>query len=371
MTLTRDAPSDAPADSDGDLLAAQRQKRAQAISVGGGIVSVELVPLANGSVGLATIVKRAHGLGFGFDGELEVRDPDGTITVRISMDERLTGAREAAVSAKMFELGEIDMAALLSGTPDAAGGRRVPELQPRDPYDAAFDDGATYAPSDDERLDPLFPGHPLTVVRESLQRALTTWATGTAPLAGEAYVPSPMPCRTRTLLSDRVVRELYWSTGRNDLLEADLKMAIASTGAADDGDGAAAARLWTMLGVVQHNTNDALTALQSLRHADTLWTAALGDHRETACALVLLGRTERMLNLYDDTERSLRRAATILERTPDPGMHLWNALALLAPTLIELGRTTEAASIRKRLQRVPSPPERDVPVPLHVLVGEG
>lgn len=367
MTLTRDAPADPPGDRDGDLQAARRRQRALAIGANGGIVSVDIVPLADGCAGLETIVKRPNGLGFGFDGYLEVLDTDGTLTVRISIDESLTGVREAAVSAKMFELGQIDMAALMSGTPGPGGGRRIQELQPRDPYDAAIDDDATCAPSDDARLDPLFPGHPLTIIRATLQRVRTTWATGMSPVAGDASVPLQMPAGARQFLSDAVVLELYWGTGRNDLLEAHLQKALS---AADSADGdVATARLWTMLGVVQHNASKPLMALQSLRRADELLTAALGDHRETACALVLRGRTERFLGRPGDAERSLRRAAAILERTPHPGMHLWNALSLLGQTLVELERTEEAASVLERLQLLPEPPARNGPAPLHVLVG--
>jgi hypothetical protein len=98
-------------------------------------------------------------------------------------------------------------------------------------------------------------------------------------------------------------------------------------------------------------------------------TALRGDHPETGCALVLLGRTENALGRYLDAERSLKRAVAILERQPDAGMHLRNALALLATALVHQNRAVEAAPILERVQRLSEPPPHGGPAPLHVLVG--
>jgi hypothetical protein len=88
-------------------------------------------------------------------------------------------------------------------------------------------------------------------------------------------------------------------TGRNDLLEAELTTAIASAEAEGHGNDAAVARLWTMLGLVQHNTQNVLKARNTLRHAVEMLTATLGEQREAGCALVLLGRSESVLTHYE------------------------------------------------------------------------
>jgi hypothetical protein len=327
------------------------------------------VSLADGWTALETIIKRRQGRGFGFDGQLDVGYAAVEYTLRISGNEGLTGMREAAVNAKMIELGEIDIAALMSGPPGADGAQAVKELAPRDPYDPEFDDDAIYAASDDERLDPIFPGHPLTVVRDVLTRARKTWVADAGRPGEENLVPPAGPGGPRRLLSDAVVRELYWITGRNDLLEAELTAAIASAEAAGREMDAASARLLTMLGVVQHNSQNALKARNTLRKAERTLTTVLGDHRDTGCALVLLGRSEITLSRYLDAERSLRRAVAILERQPTADLHLRNALALLASSLAQQNRAGEAAQVLERLQRLPEPPHRDGPAMLHVLAG--
>jgi hypothetical protein len=158
-------------------------------------------------------------------------------------------------------------------------------------------------------------------------------------------------------------------TGRNDLLEAELTTAIASAEAEGHGNDAAVARLWTMLGLVQHNTQNVLKARNTLRHAVEMLTATLGEQREAGCALVLLGRSESVLTHFLDAERSCRRAVAILEKQPDAEMHLWNALALLANALVDQGRLDAARSIQERLHSLPAPRERDGPELLHVVTG--
>ena len=369
MTLTRYSSSDSTLAQPIDLEAARRQHRTRAAGVDGGIVSVEAVSTANGGVALETIIKRRRGRGFGFDGLIVVPAESVEYALRITADEGFTGGREAVVNAKMLELGEIDLAEVMSAPPGLDGARPVKAVSPKDPYDSLFDDTATYAPSDDVRPDPLFPAHPLTIVRATLQRLSETWLTDDAPRvdgSGSKSQASPGP---RRLLSEQVVRELYWMAGRNDLLEAELTAAIASAEAEGRGSDAAAARLWTMLGLVRHNAQNVLTGRNTLRHAVEMLTKTLGDQRETGCALVLLGRSESGLSRFLDAERSFRRAVAILEKLPDAQFHLRNALALLTKALADQGRLDDARSVLERLNGLPAPDPRDGLELLNVLVG--
>lgn len=369
MTLTCESFAESSQARPIALQAARREHRARAAGADGGIVSVEAVSLAGGRVALETIIKRRRGLGFGFDGLLVI--PGGAVeyAVRITVDEGFTGMREAVVSGKMMELGEIDVAELMSTPPGPDGARRVQAVSPRDPYDAAFDDTATYAASDDVRLDPLFPAHPLTVIRTTLHRLRKTWLSDAGPQTVESPSESQASSGPRKLLSEEVVRELYWMTGRNDLLEAELTAAIASAEAEGRGSDATAARLWTMLGLVQHNAQNVLQARNTLRHAVEMLTTTVGEQRETGCALVILGRTESVLCLFPDAERSLRRAAAILEGQPDAEMHLRNALGLLAKVLCDQGRPDDARPILERWNSLPKPRQGHNLGLLRVLIG--
>jgi hypothetical protein len=82
-----------------------------------------------------------------------------TLTAR---EHGTTGTREAMTSGLLLQLGELSLP-----LPGSATGTAIPDWA-KDPYDEAFDEGAVHSKSDDERLDPVFPQHPLSKVRRWL-----------------------------------------------------------------------------------------------------------------------------------------------------------------------------------------------------------
>ena len=224
----------------------------------------------------------------------------------------------------------------------------------KDPYDAAYDDDARYAASDDPRLDALFPNHPLTLIRAGLLRVRTSW-TADAPAHGSASAGAAASSSAgpRVMLSTPVLREVYWAAGRNDLLEAELLSALAAADPNGDSNDPEVGRLLMMLGLAQHNSQNLAKARATLLCAEAKLTAALGkDHRETGVALSLLGRTEAALGRQFDAERSFRRAIGILDKTGDAGMPLLNAIAQYGQILMSQNRVDAALPLVERARRL-------------------
>ena len=208
MTLTKDAPA-IGADQALDLGAARRDHRARAAERGGGLVSVEFVELPHGMTALEVITKHPYRSGYGFEGRLVIDANGERYTVQIVGDEEIrTGVRESIVNAVRMQRGEIDVLAMMSGPVDANGGRAIPGMK-LDPYDSAYDAEATYAASDDPRIDVLLPKHPLSFIRATLQRVRSTWESGSGGAhTGSPRSAIPVSSGPKLILSDDAVREL-------------------------------------------------------------------------------------------------------------------------------------------------------------------
>jgi tetratricopeptide (TPR) repeat protein len=272
----------------------------------------------------------------------------------------------------MWQLGEIQLPQVMDVPADRSiGGRRIPGLT-QDPYDSAYDDDAVYAASDDPRLDPMFPEHPLTIIRAALLRARESWVSETQPRSHGFDATGPASPGPREMLSLSALREIYWSAGRNDLLEGELTAAISSVDTRGDSADPGVARLLTMLGVVQHNSRNFLNARVTLvRARDILTTAAGAGHRETGVALALLGRTQATLCLLAEAEQSFRRAIAILEKAPDGGLPLLNAIAPFGEMLASQKRVDEAIPLIERAKRLlANRPSGGGPALLREIVGD-
>jgi len=209
MTLTRDKLPTWTA-SEVDLDDVRQKHRSLAAERSGGLVSAELVEMASGAIALEVLTKYPHGPGYSFEGRLLIDEGLVGYSLVMAIDEVETGVRESIVNGLRMQLGELDLAALMSGPVDpATGGRRIPGMQ-LDPYDAAYDDRATYSASDDPRLDDILQRHPLAVIRSSLRRARSTWecASG-ATRRGTPRVSVPLSAGPRTVLSDDFFRQLH------------------------------------------------------------------------------------------------------------------------------------------------------------------
>jgi hypothetical protein len=273
------------------------------------------------------------------------------------MGARETGVRDAIVSSMMMQLGEIDVVAM-SAAAKASGKPSIPI--PRfsaDPYDPAFDVGAMHSISDDARLDPMFFGHPLPVIRQALRQIADTWSCddGFDDASADDVDAKPPPA-ARVLLSDNVLCEIMWRSGCNDLLDIELsrQLEIAQragplvTGSAD------VVQLMTMLGLVRHNAGQLLQARETLMQAVALSSATHGDTRQTGVTLLFLGRTEKELGRRGEAIASFRRSLAILDRNPDGGLHLFSVLALLSELLASEGRADEARPLVQRASEFPS-----------------
>jgi hypothetical protein len=372
MTLSQQSAAASAIDGTVKLGSARRQHRARAAAMGGGIVSVELVPMPGGGVALEVITKRPHGLGFAFEGLLSIIATGQEYEVRISADESMTGIRESVVNGQMLQLGEIQIDDIMRVPADhSTGARPIPGLR-KDPYDEEQNDGALYGASDDPRLDPLFPEHPLPLIRAGLLRARTSWIWDAPPTSDSAgHTTEVLSSGPRTMLSDAALREIYWSTGRNDLLEMELKAAISSADPRGDSDDPEVARLLMMLGLAQHNSNNVLKARLALLRAVAILAKAQGEqHRDTGVALALLGRTQHALSRSLEAEQSLRRAIEILERSSGADDVLVHALARYGEILVNQKRMDEVAPLIARVQRLmANRPQATGPGLLRELVG--
>lgn len=353
MTLTREARASG-ASRAFDLDIARRQYRARAVRDKGAIVSVEGVVMRDESVALEAITKKPHGRGYSFEGLLSIDDEENEYAVRITAAETMTGIRESVVNAQTWQLGEVNLAEVMQLPAERpTGGRRIPGMF-RDPYDSSYDDDALYAASDDPRLDALFPDHPLTIIRAALVRVRTSWVADTpAPASASDRAAASASAGPRVMLSTPALREVYWSAGRNDLLEAELASAIALADPAGDSNDPEVARLLMMLGVAQHNSQNLAQAKATLLRAGSKLTASLGaEHRQTGVALALLGRTEAALGRFLDAERSFGRAIRILDKSADAGLPLLNAIAQYGQILMSQNRMDAALPLVERAQKL-------------------
>jgi hypothetical protein len=350
LTVTAVALGEAGAVPFIDLDAARREHRQRLKPSGAGLVSLERVTMATGQAAIQLITKLRRGLGFSFTGQLIVGDLASEYAVTMLAHEMQTGEREAAVSAMMWQLGEIRLDEIMKVPAEPGGARPVPGLH-ADPYDSAFDADAVYGPSDDARLDPLFSGHPLTDIRACLSRVRATWVSD-AVRQSNGQPEAPDSHDARGILSDDALREIYWASGRNDLLEAELLAVLARVDPAGDSSDPAAGRLLMMLGLAQHNSKQLMKARESFGRAASIMTSAFGNtRRETGVARSLLGRTQKEMGRLVDAESSLKRAIAILDLHPEAKTARGLAAGLMLGVLIEQKRSGEAAPYLARVQQ--------------------
>lgn len=176
--------------------------RRQAEQAGGGIVSVE-VRSSSRIPALEIVTKHQRGTGYDYEGTLIVVGGAHTYSVSVKANEgKLTGVRDALVSAQMFALGALVIPA--AAQPNRP--TRIPGWS-YDPYDPDLDTHAINSVSDDERLDVIFPSHPVSRVRRHLQQV-----SGSLELADSQHAtiegPRDPQRPLRRLLPDEVVRAL-------------------------------------------------------------------------------------------------------------------------------------------------------------------
>jgi hypothetical protein len=128
----------------------------------GGLVEVSVGVLADTRI---SVVKTIFKLprqprGMGYIGSLTVPFKHCSYVVKIQAEEGgMTGMREAVIADKLIREGKI-----------APGENNIPGWS-ADPYDQTWKNGALMNLAEREEYDHLFPGHPLTIVRDGLKAA--------------------------------------------------------------------------------------------------------------------------------------------------------------------------------------------------------
>src|SRR4051812_17351214 len=241
----------------------------------------------------------------------------------------------------MFELGELVL----------------PQVQPNglspipgwfsDPYDSQFDENAINAVSDDDRLDVIFPQHPLSRIRGYLRQVRETSLLGDANPTVNAR-PTEQSAVRRTL-STGVIRELLWKHKRFDLIESLLVASIRAARA--DSDDCALAREWLLLGIVQGRQDKLHDSEESLTRAHQMFVAAVGEHgASTATAATHLARVLLDSGKLGEAESLFMRALPVLETNPPNDLVLEMALNGYGRLLMAQDRHHEALPYVQRAQ---------------------
>lgn len=321
--------------------------RARAVAKDESLVSAE--PGASNSVpSVEVITKYKHGLGFGFIGRLEVSTEAHEYLMSVSVDEGQTGGREAIVNMQRLAIGEISIDALMTG---GKGPVPIPGTN-FDPYDASHDDGALNGLSDDPRLDALFPEHPLTFIRAVLASLSSSLEfSAESPVLNSVPNTSEPSAGPRQLLSNAVLREIYWQAGLNDRLKPAIEEELRALDPRGTATDAETGRMLLMLGIVQQCSNNSLMARKTLERGVKIFEQASGAaHRDTGVALVHLGRVLLEIGKPNEARAMAERAIAILDKDPaSADLHLVAALTTQCQAMEQKGLLSEAAPILQRL----------------------
>jgi len=328
----------------------RQQHRARALAEHAAIISVEPRASAFGTI-VEVITKHERPPGYGFAGVLSVSSGRDEYTVRIAENETFTGRREAVVNTQQWSLGELQ----IPDVANASGGTPIKGWF-QDPYDSTYDEDALNSPSDDVRLDPAFPDHPLTKIRAALANVCASLEIHESSVGpqGPITIPLEPSLGPRRCLTTAVLREVYWTLGRNDLLEKELLAELQSVDPRGTSEEPDVARLLVMLGIVQHNSDHVLFARATLERACKMFESTSGsNHRDVAVALINLGRAQRALTQFREARHSFDRAIAILDQDPGAaGVHLLSAVSLQCDVLAKLGLLTRGDPIMERAQRL-------------------
>jgi len=146
-----------------DENAVRQAARELAEGVSSGLVEAAVVPACHGPA-VMLIYKRRDGTAFVFTGMLFVPAARyAWLWTLVALERGTTGVREAVVTAKLMEEGELTIETYKTSWA-------------QDPYDPAYhgvDRSTLRYLSDDEAYDSLFPQHPLSKVRRELRRLLS------------------------------------------------------------------------------------------------------------------------------------------------------------------------------------------------------
>ena len=317
--------------------------RTVARAKGEDIVQVDVVAVRECEA-LQVIYKRKVGLGFGFLGLLEVQGSSKGFRVESYIDEgNYTGTREATVNAMRVSCGEFAL-----GPQNPNGSYRVLGLL-HDPYDAAFDEDSLNSVSDDERIDVVMPGHPLTRTRALLQMIVSSLEVAGPTQPPFAITDSAAPAR-RQELSSAVLMAIYGAAGRHDLVEHALQERIAALG---DVSSPELAKGLMDLGIALYMRDRAGNALPLLSRSERMFIEVCGENgTETIVARVHHARAVLKMGRYGQAGPMFISVIKAYERQRFDDRTYLLALASAGQCLAQQGDAAGAAEYIVRSQRL-------------------
>lgn len=284
--------------------------RDEAADLGGGIVSADVVRVGQLPV-IKVITKYERRPAYAYDGRLIVPLKNATCTITMHSIERgVTGTRDAVVGAQRAERGELEIE---PADEPGAPGRVKGWFQ--DPYDPGRSERSLYSMSDDERLDALFPQHPLSKVRNGLAVIQGTLSVERSAFPDHMDSPSSSegepPQGARRLLSSGTVGSLYLMAGKFDVAEKVLADSVSSADDAGAND-IRVARELLLLGLAQECQEKYVDAERSLSRSCGILRATVGEEDpNTAEAMNNLGRIYVCLDRHEEAEPLFRRALKV------------------------------------------------------------
>ena len=172
-----DVPPDLPVRPE-DKPALQAYYRNMIQAQHGGLVEVAAGVLPNTRINVIKTIFKVprEPRGTGYIGSLTLPFRQCSYVVKIQAEEAgMTGMREAVIADKLFREGKISF-----GENDLPGWAA-------DPYDPAWKQGTLMNLAEREEYDHLFPGHPLTIVRDGLKAAAANLKPGKELLRAERF----------------------------------------------------------------------------------------------------------------------------------------------------------------------------------------
>lgn len=295
------------------LDALRRAFRNAAAERRGGIVSVTF-ERANGIPIAKAISKFEDPPGYSYEGTVLIRFRDAEYTLTMRADEgRSTGTREAVVTALLVQIGELQIPVV---KPPAVSAPLAGWI--RDPYDEACDEAALHTRSDDERLDPLLPAHPLSRVRRRLNLIQTTLSVA-SDLERDVVEPAIDAAdarESRHRMPPLALGMLYMQAGDLALAERHLAEGIPMRDGDPILDTPRLGDTLIMLGVFREALGRGEDAAWAHGWAVRAFAAAAGDDdANTVRARANLARVLAALGRHAEAEPLLTGAIPVFERT--------------------------------------------------------
>lgn len=287
------------------------EARTAAAARKGGIVSL-VFDRANGVPIAKAISKFPDGMGHTYEGAVLIRFRDAEYRLSLQARERgTTGMREAMVSALLMQLGVLTLPVVKAPAQSAPI-----EGLTADPYDAAFDGAALNSLTDDERVDHVLPGHPLSKVRRWLDAVQQTLAVAPDLLA-DVVAPaasSNETAGTRHRIPAFAIGILFLQTGRPDLAEQYMSEGIPMRDGEPVPDTPRLGDTLILLGVAREVLGRAEDAAWAHLRAVRTFAATRGDdHPDTVRARSNLGRVYALLDRHAEAEPLLDGVIPVFE----------------------------------------------------------